>query len=87
VRWAADNNHSLIGLSLLIPFLDQIDRRDIDYLFSRRGRLSWMARLDQKPIRVIAPRPYGRDPTLQQRLRAALPTSVKKAIRSALPRS
>lgn len=87
VRWAAGKNYSLIALSLLIPFLDQIDTGDIDYLFSKRGRLMWLTRLEQRPIRVIPPRPYGRDPTLQQRLRAALPTSVKRAIRGALPRS
>jgi glycosyltransferase involved in cell wall biosynthesis len=86
-RWSGRTNHSLIALSQLIPYLDQIDRRDIRYLFSSRGRLHWQARLDKRPIRVIVPKPYGRGQTLQHRLRVAVPPSVRKAIRSVFSRA
>lgn len=45
-------NQSLAALIGLIPFLDQIEDADIDYIFSKTGRLAWVDKLPEKPIRV-----------------------------------
>jgi glycosyltransferase involved in cell wall biosynthesis len=53
-------NQSLAALMVLVPFLDQLDPRDVDYLFSREGRYTWYSRLAERPIHVLS-REAGRD--------------------------
>lgn len=43
---------SLTAFQVLIPFLDLIDERDVDYIMSRRGRYVWLERLDKHPLRL-----------------------------------
>lgn len=59
VRESRDKMTSLRALGLLIPFLDQIAPRDVNYLFGRRGRSSWFESLDRRPLRVRG-MPLGR---------------------------
>lgn len=43
---------SLRSLALVIPFLDAIDERDVEYLFGREGRTAWFEALNARPLRV-----------------------------------
>lgn len=45
-------NQSLSALIGLIPFLDQIEESDVDYIFSRNGRYTWFEKLNERPIHV-----------------------------------
>jgi len=52
VRNVKKGNVSLSALIGIIPFLDQIEEADIDYVFSKTGRLTWIDKLNEKPIHV-----------------------------------
>jgi len=52
VREARRGKTSLIALQLLIPFLEQLEIRDVNYIMSPKGRLTWFERLDQRPLRL-----------------------------------
>ncbi|MGH7156966.1 MAG: glycosyltransferase family 2 protein [Candidatus Saccharimonadales bacterium] len=41
-----------IALQLLLPYIELIDQRDVDYIFSKRGRQHWFSQLDKRPIRL-----------------------------------
>lgn len=43
---------SLIGLSVLINFLDLIEEEDVDYIMSKGHRYSWFDDIEKRPIRV-----------------------------------
>lgn len=43
---------ALIALMLLIPYLERLDKRDVEYLFSKRGRGQWFESLDRRPLHV-----------------------------------
>ncbi|MEI6296918.1 MAG: glycosyltransferase family 2 protein [bacterium] len=43
---------SLVGLSVLIKFLPQINDSDIEYIMSSKHRYSWFENLEKKPIRL-----------------------------------
>ena len=43
-------NPSLIGLSLLLKYLDQINKDDIEYIMSKGNRYSWYEDLENRPI-------------------------------------
>lgn len=51
--WNRRKSVSLRGLQLLIPFLDQIDDRDINYIFSKKGRYTWRENMEKRPIRIL----------------------------------
>jgi glycosyltransferase involved in cell wall biosynthesis len=40
-----------IALQLLLPFLDLINDKDVDYIFSKAGRFNWFSNLEMRPIR------------------------------------
>ncbi len=52
VRNSQKGNSSLSALIGIIPFLDQIEEADINYIFSKVGRLTWMEKLSERPIRI-----------------------------------
>jgi glycosyltransferase involved in cell wall biosynthesis len=52
VREAKAGHAGLIALTLIIPYLDRLEKRDVEYLFSKRGRREWFESLDQRPLRV-----------------------------------
>ena len=45
-------NQSLAALIALVPFLDQIETEDVEYLFGKEARYDWYDRLKDRPIRV-----------------------------------
>jgi glycosyltransferase involved in cell wall biosynthesis len=52
VREARRGKTSLIALQLLIPFLEQLNAQDVDYIMGPSGRLIWFDQLDQRPLRL-----------------------------------
>jgi len=44
---------SLRALQILMPFFDQIDDKDIDYMMSPEGRYTWFNNLEKHHIRLI----------------------------------
>ena len=52
VRDAKSGKTSLTALQILVPFIDQLNKRDVDYIFSRKHRLNWLGNLEKKPIRL-----------------------------------
>lgn len=52
VRESKKGMTSLTALQILIPFLDQVNESDINYIMSRRGRYTWFENIDRRPIRV-----------------------------------
>lgn len=51
VRESRKNMVSLTALGLLIPFLDQVEKEDVDYIMGV-GRNIWFNQLDSRPIRL-----------------------------------
>ncbi len=45
-------SQSLAALIGLIPFLEMLDKEDLEYIFSKEGRDSWYEQLHQHPIRL-----------------------------------
>lgn len=43
---------SLSALIGIIPFLDQIEESDVDYIFSKTNRLKWFEKIHERPIRL-----------------------------------
>lgn len=43
---------SLTALMLMIPYLERLEDRDVEYLFSKRGREGWFESLDRRPLRL-----------------------------------
>jgi glycosyltransferase involved in cell wall biosynthesis len=52
VREKKTGNTSLRALQILIPFLDLLEDKDVDYLMSRKGRYTWFDDLDNRPIKL-----------------------------------
>jgi GT2 family glycosyltransferase len=52
IREAKAARTSLTALMLMIPYLEQLEDRDVEYLFSTRGRAAWFESLDRRPLRV-----------------------------------
>lgn len=52
VRNSKKGYASLTALIGIIPFLDQIKKNDIEYLFGKTNRLNWYENIHEKPIRV-----------------------------------
>lgn len=73
VREAKPGRTSLTALQILIPFLDLLNEKDVEYIFSRRGRYSWFDDLEKRPIRLSegarAPKTVTR---LKRKTKAAL---------------
>lgn len=42
----------LIALQLLIPYLDRIEEKAVDYVFSKQGRRKWFGELDDRPLKL-----------------------------------
>lgn len=52
IRETRKDKNSLIALQIIIPFLNLINEKDIDYIMSRRGRYSWYDNLLKHPIKL-----------------------------------
>jgi glycosyltransferase involved in cell wall biosynthesis len=52
VRFSKSGKPSLTALQILLPFLDMLDQRDVDYIMSRRGRYDWFRNLEKHPIKL-----------------------------------
>jgi len=51
--WSRRKSVSVRALQLIIPYLDYIDEKDIDYLFGKKGRYSWVENIEKRPIKVF----------------------------------
>jgi glycosyltransferase involved in cell wall biosynthesis len=52
VREKKKGNVSLTALQILIPFVHMIQKKDVDYIFSPKGRNRWFSNLLKRPLRV-----------------------------------
>ena len=52
VREIGKGNRSLAALCGIMPFLDLIDDRDINYIMNKRGRYKWVDNMQKRPIRL-----------------------------------
>ncbi len=52
VRNLKRGSQSLAGLIGLLPFLDLLDERDVEYVFGKRGRYKWFENLSDRPLRL-----------------------------------
>ncbi|PWS26412.1 hypothetical protein DHW03_16660 [Pedobacter yonginense] len=52
--WSRRKSISLRATQLLIPFFDEIEDRDIDYILSNKHRCTWFDDLDSRPIRLVS---------------------------------
>ena len=52
VREHKKGNPSLTALAVLLPFLDLLDDRDVEYIMSSQGRYEWYQNLPKRSIRV-----------------------------------
>ncbi len=43
---------SLAALQVIIPFLDLLDPKDIEYIMSKKGRYNWFEHIEKRPIRL-----------------------------------
>jgi glycosyltransferase involved in cell wall biosynthesis len=85
--WARDSRRgkiSLTALQIMIPHLELIHDRDVDYVMDRRWRQRWFERLDTRPLRVKSGA-VGRtgkavDPKGNPLAGAAVPNIVEKAL-------
>ncbi len=57
VRNSSKGNQSLAAMIGLIPFLELLEERDVEYIFSRAGRYEWYEKLQERPLRVKAHKP------------------------------
>lgn len=54
-NWAREvrkGSASLKALQILLPFLDMLDQKDVDYIMSRKRRYDWFKNLEKHPIRL-----------------------------------
>jgi len=51
--WSKRRSVSLRLIKLIINYIDRIDPRDVDYIFSKKGRYSWFDNLSKRPIRLL----------------------------------
>ena len=54
IRESRGNNASLRALQVLLPYIDQIEDEDIEYMLSKENRLTWFSDLSTRPIRIKA---------------------------------
>ena len=85
VREWKKGNRSLAALIALIPFLDQIEVEDIEYLFGKDGRDTWFERLAERPIRTRTTLP-GEDGALRT-LRVAVRRRLRREVASWLQKA
>ena len=52
IREKNNGNVSLAALTILIPFLDRIEKSDLEYIMSNKGRYTWLNNLNKNPIRL-----------------------------------
>lgn len=53
--WTRENNKgdlSLKALQVIMPYLPLINEDDVEYIFSKDGRLTWYLNVDKHPIRL-----------------------------------
>jgi glycosyltransferase involved in cell wall biosynthesis len=51
--WSRRKSVSLRALQLIIPYLDYIADKDVDYLFSKRGRYNWLENIEKRPVKIL----------------------------------
>lgn len=84
-------SQSLAGLIGLIPFLELIEREDVEYIFGPDGRTTWYERLSDHPLKVrgTAPGQDGRIeylPRYRQEQRREKLKAVVRKVRGRLTR-
>ncbi|MBI5082077.1 MAG: glycosyltransferase family 2 protein [Chloroflexi bacterium] len=52
VREYERGNQSLAALVALLPFLELLHERDVEYIMGRRGRMVWYSNLAQRPLHL-----------------------------------
>ncbi len=52
IREVKKINPSLAMLQIILPYIDLLDKRDIDYIMSSRARFKWFEDLKNHPIRL-----------------------------------
>ena len=52
VRDRKEGKLSLKALYVVLPYLDLIEPKDINYIMSRKGRLNWFRKIKKRPIRI-----------------------------------
>lgn len=52
VRESKKGQTSLTATQIIIPFIDLINDKDVNYIMSRQGRKSWFGDLGKRPIRL-----------------------------------
>lgn len=62
---------SLSALQIIIPYLNLIHPDDIDYIMSREGRLIWIEKLLERPIRTA-------DSNIGQQAESITPNQLQK---------
>jgi len=53
--WCRDSKNgklSLTATQILIPFIDLINDKDVDYIMGRKGRYSWFENLEKRPLKL-----------------------------------
>ena len=52
IREKRKGKNSLIALQIIFPFIDLIDKDNINYIMSEKHRLDWFDNLQKKPIKL-----------------------------------
>lgn len=52
VKEIKKNNSSLTVLQIVLPYIDLLDERDIDYIMGKKGRHTWFNNLEKHPIKI-----------------------------------
>jgi glycosyltransferase involved in cell wall biosynthesis len=52
IRNTAVGNVSLAALEILLPFLNLLEDKDVEFIFDKRNRCNWFAKMEERPIRV-----------------------------------
>ena len=52
IREAKKGKVSLNALQIIIPYLDLLSEKDVDYIMSKKGRANWFENLGERPIRL-----------------------------------
>jgi glycosyltransferase involved in cell wall biosynthesis len=78
VREFKRKNTSLTALQIIIPFIDLIDEKSIDYMFSKKGRLCWFDNREKKPIKLreVKPKRQSKSNNLIQNFRKVFANKI-----------
>jgi len=58
IRDSKKKNSSIVILQGILPFLNVIHEKDLDYIMSGKARLKWFENLENHPIRLSSKFPF-----------------------------